>query len=813
MQALQPRFYLEHDRTIDITEFKSLTDTTSINKQMLYSDFLQRLQVPKITSQKGSAGGFVGGYVQDSRSKQNTKSRSLITIDIDEVPEGLNVWENIECYTNFAVAMYSTHTHTKDEPRYRIIIPLLFDIEPEYYKEVMQYLAGVIQIEIDQTSYTVSQHMHYPTCNDPKNYEFYYQDEPFFNPIFLVQQHEDEEAVRTEKKSGIKVDPRTKKNWIGAWTSVYSITDVLDEFLTDVYERFDDDRYTYLDGSSEGGLVIYDDNTHAHSNHSTDPISCKNVNSFDLYRIHKFGHLDNVENHVENITDMPSYKAMIQHCQQDEKVKSFYEEHISFELHVKISSTTDLKKVLKERYFEELARMEAEWEEGGRTGRKPTTISPVRCAVILQEYVDFVLFDLEENTRLGMYQPEEGIYTRNTTVIKRIISWLEPKLNNSKAEDVIYHLTNNAEVKELTISRYLIPVQNGVFNLKTKTLEPFTSDYVFTTKISTPYVENPINPVIDGWDIETWMNSIACGDSEIIHLLWQVINDSLNGNYSRRKAIFLIGEGNNGKGTYQQLITNLIGMKNIATLKVNEFDQRFRLSMLEGKTAVIGDDVPANVYIDDSSNFNSVVTGDVVSVEFKNKPIYNTTFRCSVIQSTNGMPKFKNKTNGTIRRIVIVPFKADFNGTVENFKIKDEYIKDESVLQYVLHKAINMDFEKFDIPAVSLQELEIFKQDNDPVLDFKLSVFDEWALEEVPKYIVYGFYKKFCNENGYKHLADRQFHKQFKTYLGNEWEDSQNRFSYEPLMEALGDLDVMGIGFPNRRKSQKTYKKVEVKVV
>ena len=193
---------------------------------------------------------------------------------------------------------------------------------------------------------------------------------------------------------------------------------------------------------------------------------------------------------------------------------------------------------------------------------------------------------------------------------------------------------------------------------------------------------------------------------------------------------------------------NLIGMKNIATLKVNEFDERFRLSVLEGKTAVIGDDVPANVYIDDSSNFNSVVTGDMVSVEFKNKPIYNTVFRCSVIQSTNGMPKFKNKTNGTIRRIVIVPFQADFNGKTENFKIKDEYIKDERVLQFVLYRAINMDFETFDIPKVSLQELEVFKQDNDPVLDFKLSIFDEWGIQEVPKYIVYGFYKSFVWTTG-----------------------------------------------------------------
>src|SRR5690625_6656542 len=113
-------------------------------------------------------------------------------------------------------------------------------------------------------------------------------------------------------------------------------------------------------------------------------------------------------------------------------------------------------------------------------------------------------------------------------------------------------------------------------------------------------------------------------------------------------------------------------MKNIATLKVNQFEERFQLGILEGKTAVIGDDVPANVYIDDSSNFNSVVTGDIVQVELKNKQPYSARFRCSVIQSTNGMPKFRNKTQETLRRVLIVPFRAELKGRKENIKIRDE---------------------------------------------------------------------------------------------------------------------------------------------
>lgn len=811
MQIIQntlEKIAIKYDRIIRFTDFVSLENTESHNKNMTYGQFVRSLQKPKITSKKGGAGGFIGGYVKETRSKSNVQSRSMITIDIDDI-SNIDVWGNVKDYTNFASLLYSSHNSTPSKPRYRLIIPLKDDIKPEQYKTVTQFLVDMLHINIDETSYQFERIMFYPTCENDDNYQFHYQDLPFFDPTDIVKQSKTIQSFTNGEFK--KRDPRTKENWIGAWCNTYSIEEVLLTFLPDVYEPYADDRYSFIEGSTKGGLVIYDEGQHAHSNHGTDPISGMNVNSFDLYRIHQFSHLDDG---TEDMQDNPSYKAMIEHCKQDVAVKAYYDEHINFELNVKDSPVIDLKKELNERRLKELSYLEKEWEDDGKNGRKPTNISTVRCSIILIEYISFALYDMEENTRLAMYLPIEGIYTQNTTFIKRIISWLEPKLNNVKAEEVIYHITNRAEVKEKTESRYLIPVDNGVFNLKTKTLEPFNPDYVFTTKISTKYIENLSTPTMDGWDVENWLNSIACGDKEIVNLLWQVINDSLNGNYSRKKAIFLIGEGNNGKGTFQQLITNLIGAKNMATLKVNEFEQRFRLSVLEGKTAVIGDDVPANVYIDDSSNFNSVVTGDPVGIEFKNKPLYNTILKCTVIQSTNGMPKFRNKTQGTTRRLVIVPFKADFNGKTENFKIKEDYIGSEEVLQYVLYKAINKDFEQFDIPRASLEEMETFKQDNDPILDFKLSIFDEWKIQKVPKYIVYGFYKKFCNDNGYKYSSDRVFHRQFKTYLGDEWEtDAQAKYNYETLMRDLGDLDELRIGFPDRGQNKKSYKNTKLEIV
>ncbi|PTK29179.1 phage/plasmid primase, P4 family [Staphylococcus hominis] len=458
----------------------------------------------------------------------------------------------------------------------------------------------------------------------------------------------------------------------------------------------------------------------------------------------------------------------------------------------KKSTTKNVKELLKELRKKELQRMREAWEKdkenGEAFGRPPQTIQPIRCAYILNEHLNFILFDMEEDTKLAFYIENEGIYTQNYTYIRRVISWLEPKHNKRKADDVIYHLIHNfATVKPRTNDPNLIPVNNGVYNKETKKLESFTPKYVFTTKISTDYVEDAPSPVIDGWTFDNWLYEIACADREVYTLLWQVINDSLNGNYTRKKAIFFVGDGNNAKGTFQVMLSNLIGFDNVASLKVNEFDQEFKLGVLEGKTLVIGDDVPVGVNIEDSSNFNSVVTGDSVLVNIKNRQPYRTVYRCTVIQSTNGMPRFKNKTGGTNRRLLIVPFNANFNGAKENPDIKEKYLNNKKVLEYILYKAINLDFKKFIVPQVSAKLLEEYKQDNDPVYDFKVTEFDTWKVDKVPKSVVYYRYKVFCENSGYHALSERKFYKSFNQYLSKNWIEDRKRFySVADLQSKIG---------------------------
>lgn len=452
----------------------------------------------------------------------------------------------------------------------------------------------------------------------------------------------------------------------------------------------------------------------------------------------------------------------------------------------------ELKNALSQAKKDEIARINAEQDLLKTDGKKKevNALSPAQVVKVLKEYVLFCIFDEDDGTKIAMYQPNIGIWTQNITKINRVIAYMEYGSPDKKFKEIRNTILLSADIKPKTVNKNLIPVKNGIYNLKTKTLEEFNPEYIFTSTINTKYNPDIVEPNIDGWKPSEWLDSLACGDEEIRLLLLQVIADAVNGNYSRKKAIWLYGNGSNGKGTFQALLMNIIGRENIATLKVNQFSDRFALSQLVGKTAVIGDDVNAGIYIDDSSDFNSVVTNDSVKIEYKHENPYSTVLYCTVIQSTNGMPTIRNKTDGTYRRLLIVPFEAKFKGDGDNWKIKDEYIKKEEVREWFLYQALQLDFEKFIEPHRSRELLEQYKQDNDPVAEFKAMIFDELVasgMTRIPTSTLYELFNRFCEEQNYKRWSQKTFNKQLKELIGDDWEQSRMRY----LPQNMGDLEAL----------------------
>lgn len=277
-------------------------------------------------------GGFVAGELKDGRRKNGyVLSRSLITLDADFAP--VDLWDDIETFTTYAILAYSTHKHTATKPRLRLLIPLARKVTPEEYEAIARKLAAEIGIDyFDDTTYEPARLMYWPSTPKDGNYFFKYVDAPILNPDSILKTYTDwrdasfwpesSRCTQTRKKAADKQgDPLTKTGLIGAFCRAYTIPEAIAKFIPEAYIECDTaGRYTYAHGSTAAGLVIYEDKF-AYSNHGTDPISGQLCNAFDLVRIHKFGELDKDAKDDVVVNKLPSWTAMMDLASNDEETR------------------------------------------------------------------------------------------------------------------------------------------------------------------------------------------------------------------------------------------------------------------------------------------------------------------------------------------------------------------------------------------------------------------------------------------------------------------------------------------------------------
>ncbi|MDF2902390.1 MAG: hypothetical protein K0S25_28 [Bacillus sp. (in: firmicutes)] len=344
---MKPIPKLKYDGSITIATGRNRKETHWKNKEMLWSDFTKRLSQTTRTGETYSeykkfsksqqdqikdVGGFVGGSLKGGRRKTEAVAwRQLLTLDADFVKGDL--WSSVEMMFDFACLAYSTHKHHPENPRLRLVIPLSRPITPDEYQAVSRRIAADIGIDFfDDTTYQPHRLMYWPSTSQDGEYEFQYQDEPWLDPDTVLARYTDwtdpsywPESSRVQqarqKMADKQGDPHEKPGMVGAFCRTYSITEAIETFLEDVYEPADNGRYTFLGGSTTGGLILYDHEKFAFSHHGTDPISGHLVNAFDLIRIHKFGLQDDEAEPGTPVVKLPSYTAMMEFSSKDKRVK------------------------------------------------------------------------------------------------------------------------------------------------------------------------------------------------------------------------------------------------------------------------------------------------------------------------------------------------------------------------------------------------------------------------------------------------------------------------------------------------------------
>ena len=307
------------------------------NNEISWDDFCRRVSTTQTTTETveeyrkmtkpqqdavKDVGGFVGGHLRGGRRKTGTVlCRSMLTLDMDHgTPD---ILDELSLLNSHELCVYSTHKHTPEAPRLRLIFPLKRDVSEEEYPALARKVAQEIGMDLfDDTTYQPHRLMYWPSTSRNGEYVYQVMDGDILDPDAYLGMYDDWRDVSTwpvssreseavKKAAKQQADPLAKTGAVGAFCRTYPIREAIEKFLPDVYAPSAmEGRYDYIPADSSAGVIIIDEKF-AYSFHATDPACGQLLNAFDAVRLHKFPDDD----------PKKSYNAMAEFAAADERVK------------------------------------------------------------------------------------------------------------------------------------------------------------------------------------------------------------------------------------------------------------------------------------------------------------------------------------------------------------------------------------------------------------------------------------------------------------------------------------------------------------
>lgn len=370
---------------------------------------------------------------------------------------------------------------------------------------------------------------------------------------------------------------------------------------------------------------------------------------------------------------------------------------------------------------------------------------------------------IKVNGQLHIFR--DGLYVNGYKQIESEMIKHIPNLKKTQRREVLDYMELIVEERSAADARY-IAFNNGVLDIVTMDLLPFSSELVITNKIPWNYIPGAYNELAD-----KTLNKLACGDAVIRALLEECIGYCFYRRNELGKAFILTGDKNNGKSTFLDVLKHIMSDENISALDLKELGDRFNTSMMFGKLANIGDDI-GDDFLQGSqvSIFKKIVTGNRIKAERKGQDPFEFNPYIKLLFAANDIPRMKDKTGAVLRRLVIIPFNATFTKDDPDYRpyIKYELIQQDSI-EYLIQLGVaglkrileNNEFTKSEQVQKQLDEYET---ENNPIVAFIAEV-GIGGIENQLTSDVFKRYQVFCSDNNMNPMSNIVFSKQINKRL------------------------------------------------
>ena len=741
------------------------------NSEITWPQLLARLQKPTRTREtqeqyfsmdKDSqdaikdVGGFVGGQLRGgSRRKDAVECRSLLTLDIDNGKPGL--WEEIKLTAAGACAIYTTHKHRPEAPRFRLLIPLSREVSPEEYEAVSRKIAEEIGINyFDGTTHEPNRLMFWPSASYDAEYITDAVEGAPLDPDEVLSRYTDwhnveewprgSEEKKRERRAAKQQDPTEKTGIVGAFCRVYDIPAAIEKYLSDVYTEAGEGRYTYVKGSTSAGLRLYDGDKFAFSHHSTDPASGILCNAFDLVRVHLFGKDDDAAKDGTPKRSLPSFSAMAALALEDPDVNKLFTEETAGayddgyqeaeEPQPEAAGGTDPPEIVNKLQFHRIAK----------DGR-PLDIIDAAIAEYVTQHNRIIVIEGEAYIyRSGVYR-----YDKGGAILKALIKgcMLSAIITVHRIDRVYKLILSDLALQHGSddLNRHpksWINCRNGMLDLKTLQIRPHSPEYYSLNQIPFAYDPERQEPQesITREYLETFIP-----DDENREMFLEYSGYCMSAYTGFQKYLMLSGKGGIGKSVLLRMINRIVGPENLTSISLQNLAGRFNTRFLYGRLLNSCADL-SSAAMTDTGILKMIVGEDLVPAEIKGGAVFAFRPYCKLLFSANSIPVSKDEqSNALYRRIMILHLEKcakHFPGLEERLE------EDAESFFYMAAEAASRAFKRGEILESRESKAEVidlyFRSDSVMSFMYYHTLQDKTARTRTSE--AYNSYFEYCDDNG-----------------------------------------------------------------
>lgn len=527
-----------------------------------------------------AAGGWICGaeFNPEYRHSEHFVARHLLSLDYDHIkPE--DVERVLKLARGSAFLAYTTWSHTPDNPRLRVWIPLSRPASYDEFQAISRKVAARVDIELAaRESHTPAQFMYRPCRQEGIAFSSWQDTEALYLDVDKILGEYDDWTDRSSwphradgdscHEPGAGESPLEKPGVVGEFCRAFRISAAIERFGLPYRPGSTDGRWTYTAGSRADGAVAYDDDTKLHSYHDTDPARGQH-NAYDIVRLHLFGSLDGFDGEDLPIADRTSSRRMVAFASEQPEIASARFAEAGFTdlgepapavvvnaerpsagaalppaIPAGTSKTSDLENARRiQRVYRDkiIAIGEAFYVWSGTHWVKDN--APVRR--FISGLSGLVQLEAEGYKSQGKLETAEFI-----------LKWASSCCSASTlaACEKLLRAYLDFKGEYLNVDRALLTCRSGTIDLRSGDIRHHLSADFITACAPTNYSPGAVRP-----RFERFLHEIFKGDASIIAFAKRWFGYCITGEVREHAMVFHIGEGGNGKGKLMEALQHVLG--------------------------------------------------------------------------------------------------------------------------------------------------------------------------------------------------------------------------------------------------------------